>query len=204
MSYYIRILGTQDPNVHLNEIIAKLKSENLNAAFYLGDGDKPQDWELLEVLTPDGETLFQIERNSTDDEELGTEEIQEFMQSVEQYQPASAAKWLKSYFNKVEVIYSFELTELAVMSDENMLIVDKVREAIWDKTGGILQSDDEGFTNEDGYHILWQFDEDAEDDWNMAVLNEQGQWETFMMDLGNPDHRKAFMAGKVPQGVERS
>jgi hypothetical protein len=34
----------------------------------------------------------------------------------------------------------------------------------------------------------------------MAVLRD-GKWIRFQMDLGNRKHRKAFLAGKVPDGV---
>ena len=41
--------------------------------------------------------------------------------------------------------------------------------------GRILQADGEGLSNEDGYHNLWQFPEDAAGAWNMAVLDATGR-----------------------------
>jgi hypothetical protein len=35
----------------------------------------------------------------------------------------------------------------------------------------------------------------------MAVLKD-GRWIKFEMDLGDPDHRAAFLAGEMPAGVE--
>jgi len=61
----------------------------------------------------------------------------------------------------------------------------------------ILQADGEGFTNEEGFHILWQFSDSVSGPWNMGVLQD-GTWHHFKMDLGDPDHRAAFMAGEVP------
>jgi hypothetical protein len=81
--------------------------------------------------------------------------------------------------------------------------VSSVKTAIWKKIGGILQADNEGFSNEDGYHILWQFDDDVAGEWNMAVKTFLGNWTTFSMDLGNPEHRKAFKSGKVPATASR-
>jgi hypothetical protein len=37
----------------------------------------------------------------------------------------------------------------------------------------------------------------------MAVLNETGEWTKFQMDLGDRGHRRAFLAGEVPEGVVR-
>jgi hypothetical protein len=78
--------------------------------------------------------------------------------------------------------------------------VHAIQGAIWTKSGGILQADAEGFTNEDGYHILWQFSDGAKGQWNMAVLD-QGNWVAFKMNLGDPGQRKAFLEGRVPKGV---
>lgn len=61
----------------------------------------------------------------------------------------------------------------------------RVQSAIWSVSGGILQADAEAFSNEDGYHIHWQFSDDA----------------TGEMDLGEPSHRGSFWRGEVPQGV---
>jgi hypothetical protein len=36
--------------------------------------------------------------------------------------------------------------------------------------------------------------------WWMAVL-EQGQWRHFEMDLGDRQHRAAFLQGQIPAGV---
>lgn len=73
--------------------------------------------------------------------------------------------------------------------------------------GGILQSDNEGFTNEhgyeDGYSILWQFDDRVRGPWKMAVLSPDGHWTAFEMNLGNRAHREAFFSGKLPEGVQR-
>ncbi len=85
----------------------------------------------------------------------------------------------------------------------NYEIVTNIKSTIWNKIGGILQADDEGFSNEDGYHILWQFADDVTGDWSCAVLNEKGEWERFVMDLGDKAQRKDFQEGKVPQKAKR-
>jgi hypothetical protein len=75
-----------------------------------------------------------------------------------------------------------------------------VKDSIHAQVGGIIQADHEGFTEERGFQILWQFSDSVTGPWWMAVLRD-GKWIRFQMDLGNRKHRKAFLAGKVPDGV---
>jgi hypothetical protein len=133
---------------------------------------------------------------------LGKEELEEFREFIADCKPASAVKWLDQYFDKIKVIYAFQLLNNA-LEDDNYSIISIVRNTIWNKTGGILQADDEGFTNEDGYHILWQFLDNVTGDWHCAVLNETSSWERFCIDLGNIDQRHEFWAGKVPSSAKR-
>jgi hypothetical protein len=43
--------------------------------------------------------------------ELGAKQLQEFIDEVLQYQPASAAAWLNQYLPCVRVIYAFQLLQ---------------------------------------------------------------------------------------------
>jgi hypothetical protein len=76
-----------------------------------------------------------------------------------------------------------------------------VQGAIWEWAGGILQSDGEGVTNENGYYILWRFVENAAGLANMAVLDGE-QFVEFEMDLADPEQRAAFREGRVPDGAD--
>lgn len=202
MSYYIRILGTKDPDIHLDELLDALEADGLKAKFGLAEEEKPERWTSIEVLTDKEEVITEIERNPVKKGDFGLEELEEFRESILEFQPASAAKWLQSFFEKVKVIYAFQLTEIALEAN-NYPIVTTIQSAIWQKIGGILQADDEGFSNEEGYHILWQFSDDVEGSWNCAVLNEQGAWDNFTMELGDKTQQAEFQAGKVPAAAMR-
>lgn len=52
-----------------------------------------------------------------------------------------------------------------------------------------------------GIRILWQFSNRVSGRWNMGVLKD-GRWVHFEMDLGNEQHRKAFLSGQVPDGAK--
>jgi len=92
----------------------------------------------------------------------------------------------------------------AAFEDGNFEIVSNIKTKIWNKTNGILQADNEGFSNEDGYHILWQFSDTVTGDWSCAVRNWLGKWDKFVMDLGDKTQRQEFQDGKVPKNAKRN
>jgi hypothetical protein len=202
MGYYIRILGIKDPNILISEIAAAIEKEELKATLSFDEPESPKDWSVLQISNEHGDALAQVERNPVVDGELGREELEEFREEITDCKPESAIKWLDQYFGKIKVIYAFQLLNSA-FEDDNYSIISVVRNTIWNKTGGILQADGEGFTNEDGYHILWQFSDNVTGDWYCAVLNEANMWERFCIDLGNIDQRHEFWAGKVPSSAKR-
>jgi len=72
---------------------------------------------------------------------------------------------------------------------------------LWGFAPSVIQADGEGFTNEDGYHILWQFSDSVSGSWWMGVL-QGGEWKHFQMELANHQHREAFFRGEIPKGVK--
>jgi catechol 2,3-dioxygenase-like lactoylglutathione lyase family enzyme len=201
MSYFIRVLGIADPDIHPDHIKDALVRQGLEARLE-ADDDEPATWRVINVENTEGQALLQIERNPVEPGRLGMAELTEFRGFIRQHQPASAVEWLQRYFDGVKVIYAFEVLN-AASADNNFEIVSAIRTAIWDRTGGVLQNDNEGFTNEDGFHILWQFDDDATGDKYCAVLEADGSWIRFRMDLGDPFQRMAFLGGEVPQTAVR-
>jgi hypothetical protein len=200
MGYYIRVLGTIDQNIHIDELINGLKNRGLVAKFEIDQNESADKWTIIGVSNANGQGLIQIERNPVIEGELGKEELEEFRQYIKEYKPVSAVKWLDKYFDKVKVIYAFQLLD-ASMDDENFKIVGAIKSTIWSKIGGILQADNEGFSNEDGYHILWQFSDNVTGNWNMSVRNFLGKWTNFNMDLGDIRQREEFWAGNVPKNA---
>jgi hypothetical protein len=197
MPYYTRIFGTRDPDIHLDELFRELSNENLVARLELDPSEKPEKWSMLEIANEKGEALAQVERNPVVQGELGQEELDEFRDQIKSVKPASAVKWLTSYFEKVKVIYAFQMLN-AAYEDENSDIVPAIKYRIWKSTGGLLQADGEGFSNEQGYHILWQFADNVSGEWRCAVRNWMGNWKNFILDLGDPVQRQEFQDGKVP------
>lgn len=202
MGYYIRVLGTQDPDIHIDELIQSLAADGLTAKFEFDTTEQADKWTMLDILNADGESLAQLERNPVIEGELGQEELDEFKEDIQDYKPTSASKWLTNYFDKVKVIYAFQMLN-AAFDDGNFEVISNIKTKIWNKTKGILQADNEGFSNEDGYHILWQFSDTVTGDWNCAVRNWLGKWDKFVMDLGDQTQRQEFQDGKVPKKAKR-
>jgi hypothetical protein len=198
MGYYIRVLGTSNPNIHIEELIRGLTAEGLIAKFNIDQNESADNWTVIRISNSDGNALMQIERNPVMEGELGGEEIEEFKDDIKEYKPNSAVKWLTKYFDKVKVIYAFQLLDASI-DEENSSIVNSIKSTIWNKIGGILQADNEGFSNEDGYHILWQFPEEVTGEWNMAIRNFWGNWTNFKMDLEDKNQREEFSNGKIPK-----
>jgi hypothetical protein len=159
-------------------------------------------WEQLEVQDASGEALFIVERNAVLEGSLAQDEIAEFQSEVAHARPKSGADWLQTYLATVRTIYTFQLLN-QLDQGNSWTVLHKIKTTLWNAVGGIFQADGEGFSNEGGYHILWQFSDEAEGDWWMAVLRD-GAWQKFKMDLGNPSHRDAFARGQIPDGVEQT
>src|SRR6185437_3306099 len=202
MPYYIRVLGSQDPDIHFDELIDALRQDGLTAKFELDPSEQPGKWTMFDLFNNDGEALAQIERNTVNEGELGQEELDQFREIIQDYKPASAVQWLTNYFDTVKVIYAFQLLN-AAFDENNFEIISSIKTKIWNKTKGILQADNEGFSNEDGFHILWQFSDNVTGDWSCAVNNSSGKWDNFIMDLGDTTQRKEFRNGAIPKNAKR-
>ena len=81
------------------------------------------------VKDKDDRDLFLIEKFLVRDGQLGQEEIEEFKDEIVGCKPTSATQWLLDYFDKVKVIYAFQILN-AVDNDESWTIVGELREEL--------------------------------------------------------------------------
>src|ERR1700749_1775172 len=188
MGYYIRVLGLKDVSVSSSQLNDELVAEGHKGKVDVvqSSGDS---WTEL-VLRGEHEIAV-IEKNVAQPGSLGQDEIKEFLEEIEDARPESAAEWLRDYLPRVKVIYAFQL--LDVKSEEDSGAMYLVLQTLKEDCEGIIQADDEGFSNPDGSQILWQFNDGVKGPWQMAVLAENGEWLTFRMELGNKKHREAFL-----------
>ena len=197
----MRVFARSEGILPVAQIEKRLKRDGLPAKIEVQSGTSPS-WTQLLLKHRKGSEIALIERKPVEDDEPGAEEIEKFRDEIGQYKPESAARWLEDYLFQIQCIYVFQLLGGAA-EEGGWDAVHAVQWEIWTTLGGILQADGEGFSNEDGYHILWQFPEDVTGTLNMAVLDPASRWIPFEMDLGDPEHRRAFLAGQVPEGARR-
>ncbi len=199
MGYYIRILSPSEKIPSLATVRTALARAKL-AGTLTADSETDDDWSQVILVHKDGREIANIERNSESSSGLVVAEIGEFLEEIADRKPASAAAWLAEYLPTVRTIYAFQL--LSGTDVENgWEILGNVKNSIFSQVGGIIQADMEGFSDEDGYHILWQFSSSAKGLWWMGVLKD-GEWIHFQMDLENKEHQAAFFRGEVPEGAK--
>lgn len=200
MGYYIRILAEDDIEIPVQDLRVVLKNQGSDKLLKVEQGSEAH-WSELSLRHRDEIEIALIERNPTLPGELGAEEIEKFLGELTEARPRSAAEWRRKELPKVKVIYAFQILGGAD-SNRGWDAIHVLFAELRTKCNGFSQADGEGFSNQDGSQIVWQFSDHVQGDCQMAVLDSQGSWKTFRMDLGNAEQRAAFLEGKVPVGVQ--
>lgn len=195
MSFYCRVFTKDSAKIEMKDFETVLKESG--GILEIEEGDEAS-WKSLLLKDKDGIPVCFVDRDEVLAESIGEEEIVEFLEEMETARPKSSSVWIEEYLKDTKVIYAFELLE-GIDTDEGYEAFDAFRNVIFDKVGGIFQADGEGFSNEEGFHILWQFDEDVEGAWEMAVLDDDGKWKHFEMELSDREQQREFQDGKVPK-----
>lgn len=198
MGYYTRVLSKDEEFPPFEELAEFIRAEHPEYKLVIED-EGEQGWETVLLAENDGVEVAVIERNSVSDGSTGQDEIADFIEETRDCKPESGVEWLEEYLRSVKTIYAFQHLQGAE-TEEGGAALHALRSALWERGDAIIQADSEGFTNEDGYHIVWQFSDSVSGPWKMAILQD-GLWHHFTMDLGDPDHRAAFLEGEVPDDL---
>jgi hypothetical protein len=198
MPYYTRVLSKDEEFPPFDELAQFIRDGHPYFRLTLESGEE-ENWESLLLSSNDEVEVAVLERNPVFVGSLGQDEVAEFIDDIQDCKPKSGVEWLADYLDSVKTVYAFQhLQGSETVGGSNALHA--LRSKLWERGDAILQADGEGFTNEEGYHIVWQFSDSVSGPWNMAVLQD-GVWRHFSMDLGDPDHRAAFMKGSVPNDL---
>lgn len=198
MGYYTRVLSKDPEFPSLDELAQRLRGDHPDYRLTVEEGSE-EEWESLLLAGTDGVEVAIVERNPVFEDSLGQGEIAEFLEDLEDAKPENNVAWLTEYLEEIKTIYAFQhLQGSDTVDGSNALHA--VRTALMERGEAIIQADLEGFTNEEGFHIVWQFSDSVSGPWNMAVLQDDS-WLHFTMDLGDPDHRAAFLNGEAPSDV---
>jgi len=198
VAYYTRVLSKQEEFPSFEELAQFIRAEHPQFKLTLEEGTE-DEWESLLLSGSDDVEVAVIERNPVFDDSLGRDEVDEFIEEMRDCKPKSGVAWLHEFLASVKTVYAFQHLQ-GDDTEEGSNVLHALRSNIWERGDAIIQADGEGFTNEEGYHIIWQFSDSVSGPWNMGVLQD-GTWYHFEMDLGDPDHREAFMNGEVPDDL---
>jgi hypothetical protein len=196
--YYTRVLSKQQAFPQFLELAAFIRDTHPDFRLTIESGEE-DDWESLLLSGNDEVEVAVIERNPVTEGSIGQDEVAEFIEETADCQPASGVDWLHEFLADVRTIYAFQHLQGAETVDGSNAL-HALRSHLWERGDAIIQADGEGFTNEDGYHIVWQFSDSVSGPWNMGVYKDD-LWHHFEMDLGDPDHRAAFLEGEVPEDL---
>jgi hypothetical protein len=195
VGYYTRVLSKDEEFPSLEELARLIQDGHPDFKLSLEEGSE-EEWETLLLSGNDEVEVALIERNEVADGSVGQDEIADFLEDLKDRRPKSGVQWLEDYLESVKTVYAFQHLQGAE-TVEGGDALHALRSALWERGDAIIQADGEGFTNEDGYHIVWQFSDAVTGPWNMGVLQD-GVWHHFTMDLGDSEHRQAFLKGSVP------
>lgn len=184
MEYYTRVLSKDEEFPTFDELADIIRAEHPHCKLTIEEGDE-EEWETLLISGDDEVEIALLERNPVADGSIGQDEIADFLEDLKECKPESGVAWLDDYLASVKTIYAFQHLQGAD-SEEGSAALHGLRSALWERGDSIIQADHEGFTNEEGFHIVWQFSDTVSGAWNMGVLKD-GNWHHFKMDLGDPD-----------------
>jgi hypothetical protein len=198
VAYYTRVLSQDDEFPAFEVLAHSVSTEHSDFKLSIEEGTE-QEWDVLLLSGLDEVEVALLERNPVSDGSVGQDDIADFIEDLQDCKPKSGVQWLENYLENVSTVYAFQhLQGAETVEGSNALHA--LRSAIWERGDAIIQADGEGFTNEEGYHIVWQFADSVSGPWKMGVLQD-GVWQHFTMDLGDPDHRAAFLKGTVPEDL---
>ena len=198
MSYYTRVISKDAEFPSFDELKQWVHAEHPEYLLTLEEGTE-EEWESLLLSSKDGVEVVVLERNPIEDGSAGQDQIADFLLDIEDCKPETGVEWLTEFLESARAIYAF-LHLQGADTEEGGNVLNGLRAHLWERGESIIQADNEGFTNEEGFHIVWQFADSVSGPWNMGVLQD-GTWYHFKMDLGDPGHRAAFLNGEVPDDL---
>lgn len=198
MAYYTRVLSKNEEFPSFDELAQFVRDQHSDYKLTVEEGSE-EEWESLLLSGNDEVEVALLERCPVYDGSLGQDQIADFIEDLRDAKPESGVQWLEAYLEEVKTIYAFQHL-LGAETVEGGNALHALRSMLWERGDAILQMDDEGFTNEEGYHIVWQFSDSVSGPWNMGIYKDD-LWHHFKMDLGDPEHRAAFLNGDVPDDL---
>ncbi len=199
MSYYVRVLTPERRPITADAVRAGLAAlDRPDVTLVIDETEDETDWTAIVAYTETGEPIGLLTRDAVADaDSLAKGEIEDFQEELKDAAPKSGAAWVRHYLKTVQTIYAVQLLS-AAFTEQGEGVAGLLLEAIRAEVGGIIQGDGEGFSNENGDQIVWDYNDDIDGEWVMAVLDADRTWVRFVMDRGDQAARAAFLDGRIP------
>jgi hypothetical protein len=199
MGYWMHVYSQTDEVMEVETIREFFEDDDVTVEVF---GDQTgAGWKQITLShTGDDDQALAIIEAHTGDEV--PERIAVEIENLAEAEPACNAEWVVEFLRGVKTIYAFEIGS-GVDVDDGWEYVRGLMREMCEGYDGILYAELEGYSNETGYHVTWEFSDDAPGVWWMALYDAKtGEWRSFQMELSNLEHRAAFRAGRVPDGVK--
>jgi hypothetical protein len=190
MGYYVRLLSPSEKIVFFSEIKLEVATLRLTAG-------SDQQWQEIEISGPSELPIARLSRIPVSSSP-GIDTLNKLKDGISGASPASAREWLKKYLSSVKTIFAFQLLTENLTTDAEWRTLGHVQNLLKDNLGGIIQSDHEGFFNENGDYILWQMYSGAGGSVPAATLDENGEWLPFQLKLMDVKAVESFKQGQKP------
>lgn len=191
MAYYVRLITPSEKIVPASEI------SNQGSSIKLTSG-MDAAWERIEISEPEGNPISILERFPTSPGSAGEAELIKLKDSIQGSYPVNAREWLKRHLSRVKTIYRFQLFPENITRN-GWPALGRIQNFLKDYFSGIIQSDNEGFYNENGDYILWQMYEGASGTIPAATLDENGDWIAYQLRLKDEKAIAQFKEGIAPR-----
>jgi hypothetical protein len=192
MGYYVRVLCPSEKIIYFSEIKDEVETVHLTAG-------PDRDWQDISISGPSEVPIAILSRLPVTGSGPGTEALNKLKDGISGSSPESAREWLRKYLVKVKTVYAFQLLTENLTTDAEWRTLGVIQNLIKDNLGGIVQSDHEGFYNENGDYILWQMYANASGSVPAATLDENGEWIPFQLKLEDEKAVERFKRGEKPQ-----
>lgn len=142
MGYYMRIFCTAPEAPSVGAMLEVMKSHGFDVDAFPNEDLESQEWEQTEFSTG-GKALFLSELNyNSGTESLAAEEIEEFIEFVEEVDDSPAKKTVEQHLRDTKFVIANQILDQA---EETLEIIDVLNSHLAHTFGGMVQADGEGF-----------------------------------------------------------
>lgn len=200
----MEFFGTKNVALSTDAVAQWLVDALVDAEIESDEEEGSGTWSQIALYLDNGDPVAEIDRFERGEEEFDdyiADAVRALLDDKEPVMPHSAVRWLCQYMHSVQVVFNFKPHQ-AFYDEKGWAIFNEVWTNLKKLEPGIVHVQGEGFTNEAGAQITWEFPNGTVGEWKMAVLDEHNNWIDFKMDLANLEQCQAFQAGKLPTAAQ--